>query len=114
MRLMNYRLALFTSALVMCTALPVHSAEYKTVPVSVNEAGQLTTVGGTVVPYKEVTLTAQIPGQVETVAGREGEQVKTGQVVVSINDDALQAAKRAANAQLIAAEASLRASITST
>lgn len=101
-------LFIFTAALVMCSADPVKAAEYKTVPVSVNEAGQLTTVGGTVIPYKEVTLTAQVPGQVNKVAGREGDQVKTGQVVVSINDDALQAARRAANAQLIAAEASLR------
>ena len=84
------------------------SAEYRTAPVTIERAGHLTTVGGTVVPYKEVTLTAQVPGQVKVVAGREGDNVTTGQVVVAINDDELQARKRAAEAAMLAADAGMR------
>ncbi len=86
----------------------LQAQQYRTAPVTVDRTGHLTTVGGTVVPYKEVTLTAQIPGQVEKVAGREGDPARSGQVMVAINDDALQANKRAAEAQLISAEAALR------
>lgn len=88
--------------------LPAAATEGRTVQVTSERAGHLTTVGGTVVPYKEVTLTAQIPGQVKSVAGREGDSVTTGQVAVSINDDELQAMKRSAQAALLAAEAGMR------
>ncbi len=96
------------AALAILAATGVAQAQYRTVPVTVDRSGHLTTVGGTVVPYKEVTLVAQIPGQVKMVAGREGDPAKAGDVMVSINDDELQAKRRAANAQLISAEASLR------
>ena len=81
--------------------------QYRTAPVIVDTTGNFTTVGGTVVPYKEVTLTAQFPGQIESVAGREGDPARAGQVMVAINDDVLQASKRAAEAQLSAAEVAL-------
>lgn len=84
------------------------AADYRTAPVTIERAGHLTTVGGTVVPYKEVTLTAQVPGQIKTVGGREGDPAAAGQVMVAINDDALQASRRAAEAQLQSAEAELR------
>lgn len=99
-----------TIALFAATILSTAAAAegIRTAPVTVDRTGHLTTVGGTVVPYKEVTLTAQIPGQVKSVAGREGDPAQAGQVMVAINDDALQASKRAAEAQLMSAEASLR------
>lgn len=84
------------------------AAEYRTVPVTTERSNHMTTIGGTVIPYKEVTLTAQVPGTVKLLAGREGDSVQAGQVVVAINDDELQAMKRAAEAQLTAAEAGLR------
>ncbi|MGD9667592.1 MAG: efflux RND transporter periplasmic adaptor subunit [Hyphomicrobiaceae bacterium] len=99
--------AIAAAALVLASSV-LQAEQFRTAPVTVDRTGHLTTVGGTVVPYKEVTLTAQIPGQVEKVAGREGDPARAGQVMVAINDDALQASKRAAEAQLIAAEASLR------
>lgn len=101
------RTAIAAATLVLVST-GLNAQQYRTAPVTVDRTGHLTTVGGTVVPYKEVTLTAQIPGQVKTVAGREGDPARAGQVMVAINDDALQASKRAAEAQLIAAEASLR------
>jgi len=76
--------------------------------VEVAPAGLITTVSGSVVPFKEVALAAQVPGQVKKVAGREGDNVTTGEELIVINDDAIQAQRRAAMASLYAAEAELR------
>ena len=65
------RTAIAFAVLAVCAA-GAQAQQYQTAPVTVDRTGHLTTVGGTVIPYKEVTLTAQIPGQVEKVAGREG------------------------------------------
>ncbi|MGD9785159.1 MAG: efflux RND transporter periplasmic adaptor subunit [Hyphomicrobiaceae bacterium] len=100
--------ALAAALLVSTVPVVAEAADYRTAPVTVERSGHMTTVGGTVVPYKEVTLTAQIPGQVKLVAGREGDPARTGQVMVAINDDELQAQRRAAEAALMSAEASLR------
>ena len=35
--------------------------------------GGAVSLGGTVVPYKEATLAAQLPGRVESIAGEEGD-----------------------------------------
>ena len=65
-------------------------------------------VGGTVVPYKEVTLAAQLPGSVEYVGGREGERFAKGDLLVVLDDDELLARRRNAEAQFRNAEARLR------
>ena len=57
-------------------------------------------LGGTVIPLKEVTLSAQIPGVVQTLAGEEGDSFTAGAELVTIKDDELQAKKRAAEAQV--------------
>ncbi|GAB6068907.1 efflux RND transporter periplasmic adaptor subunit [Thiomicrorhabdus hydrogeniphila] len=56
-------------------------------------------LGGTVIPFKEVTLTAQMPGQVNYVSGIEGDGFKAGTLIISIDDDALRAQRKAAMAQ---------------
>ena len=73
------------------------------VTVGVAPHGGYVILGGTVIPLKEVTLSAQIPGVVQTLAGEEGDSFSTGETLVSINDDELQAKKRAVEAQLAAA-----------
>ncbi len=65
-------------------------------------------IGGTIIPFKEVTLSAQIPGRVQYIAGSEGDFFKKGSLLVAINDDDLVAKRRAALAQLANAEANLR------
>ena len=70
-------------------SLCAQAAEYRTAPVTIDNTGHLTTVGGTVVPYKEVTLTAQIPGQVTMVAGRERDPTKAGQAIVATTVNSL-------------------------
>lgn len=66
------------------------------------------TVGGTVIPFKQVTLTAQSPGRVTYLAGIEGHRAKSGDVLLQIGDDTIQAQRRAALAQIQQAEAALR------
>lgn len=70
--------------------------------------GGSVSLGGTVVPYKEVTFSAQIPGRVETIAGEEGDSFEEGAELISINVDDLLAQRRAAWANLANAESALR------
>ena len=65
-------------------------------------------LGGTVIPYKEVTMTAQIPGAVEYLAGAEGDFFEAGQVLVAIDDSELLAKRNAVLAQMANADAVLR------
>ena len=70
------------------------------ITVGVAPHGGYVILGGTVIPLKEVTLAAQIPGRVEAIAGEEGESFKAGDILLTIDDDDLQAKKQAAEAQL--------------
>ncbi|BCU07618.1 efflux RND transporter periplasmic adaptor subunit [Allochromatium tepidum] len=65
-------------------------------------------LGGTVVPYKEVTLAAQLPGRVTFIAGREGDRFEQDELLVAIGDEELVAKRRALLAQMAAADAQLR------
>ncbi|KAF0118516.1 MAG: RND family efflux transporter MFP subunit [Rhodospirillaceae bacterium] len=87
---------------------PTMAAEYRTATVTTTEVGHTSTVGGTVVPYKEVNLSAQIPGQVTFIAGAEGDSFTSGAPLIRIDDAQIQAQRRSALAQITNAEASLR------
>ena len=65
-------------------------------------------IGGSVVPYRSVTLAAQLPGRVKYVAGVEGDAFKKGDLLVALDEDELLAKRAAAYAQYTAAEAELR------
>lgn len=65
-------------------------------------------LGGTVVPYKEVTLAAQLPGRVKQLAGIEGDSFAEGTLLVSIDESELLAQRNSAYAQLANAQADLR------
>ncbi|MEA3242142.1 MAG: efflux RND transporter periplasmic adaptor subunit, partial [Pseudomonadota bacterium] len=69
------------------------------VTVQASSAGNVVTLGGTVVAFRQVTLTAQIPGRVEFLAGQEGDSFKADEILVAIDDDDLLAKRRAAVAQ---------------
>ncbi|MBP6242868.1 MAG: efflux RND transporter periplasmic adaptor subunit, partial [Chromatiaceae bacterium] len=62
----------------------------------------------TVVPYKEVTLAAQMPGRVSYLAGIEGDKFKKGDLLVAIDDQELLAKRRAILAQMASADAQWR------
>lgn len=65
-------------------------------------------VGGTVIPYKEVTLAAQVPGRVRYLAGIEGDAFDKDELLVAIDDSELVAKRQALLAQIATADAQLR------
>lgn len=64
-------------------------------------------IGGTVIPYKVVTLAAQVPGRVEFIGGDVGDRTKTQQILTKINDDDLLAKRKSAIAQINKAQAAM-------
>jgi len=70
------------------------------VQVQVEKVGSTATLGGTVIPYQEVTLAAQLPGRVEYIAGHEGDWFKKSDELIRIDDDDLLAQQRSALAEL--------------
>ena len=70
------------------------------VTVGQRQAGVSTILGGTVVPFREVTLTAEMPGRVEFIAGREGDRFNQAEILVAIGDDKLVAKREQALANL--------------
>ncbi len=65
-------------------------------------------LGGSVIPYKEVTLSAQMPGRIEYLAGNEGDAFSAGTLLVRISDESLLAKRKSAIAQYDQAVASLQ------
>jgi multidrug efflux pump subunit AcrA (membrane-fusion protein) len=70
--------------------------------------GAAVSLGGTVIPFKDVTFSAQIPGRIKSIAGEEGDHFESGAELIAINDDELLAQRRSAWANLANAEAALR------
>jgi multidrug efflux pump subunit AcrA (membrane-fusion protein) len=103
----HYRMNKFGD-LVRATGSDGSDATPSVVTVNERRAGVSMILGGTVVPFKEVTLTAQIPGRVEFVAGQEGDRFERGTLLAAINDDELLARRQQAVANLNAAEYTLR------
>ena len=65
-------------------------------------------LGGTVVPAREVTIAAQLPGRVEYIAGEEGDSFEKNAKLVALDDDELLAKRQAAIAQIANADAAMR------
>ncbi|MEG3640399.1 efflux RND transporter periplasmic adaptor subunit [Magnetococcus sp. PR-3] len=96
------------SAPTVLAAAPMHAGTYKTVVVGTAQSGAHTMLGGTVVPLKEVSFSAQMPGRVEFIAGVEGKSFEKDTVLVALDEDDLLAKRRAAYAQYLKAKASFR------
>jgi len=86
----------------------VPASAWQIMTVESADFGNKVTIGGTVIPYKEVTLAAQVPGRVQYIAGAEGDAFNANNLLLSIDDDDLVAKRRAALAQLSNAESGLR------
>ncbi|MGV6816832.1 MAG: efflux RND transporter periplasmic adaptor subunit [Thiotrichales bacterium] len=99
------------AVLALCTAMILATtdvlAEPQTYTVESAQAFRTATVGGTVIPYKEVTLSAQIPGRIKQIAGKAGDTFATGTVLVAIDDSVLRAKRQAVQAQIANAKAAL-------
>ena len=78
------------------------------ITVGVAPHGGSVVLGGSVIPLKEVTLAAQIPGRVIRIAGEEGDEFAADTELVGIDDDDLQAKKSAAEAQLQSAQTAMQ------
>ena len=94
--------------LVLNFAIAAETGKDAVITVPSVPVGAAVTLGGTVVPYKEATLSAQVPGRIESISGEEGDSFESGAVLVTISDDDLLAKRRAAFANLANAEAALR------
>jgi len=77
------------------------------VTVQASSAASAVTLGGTVVAYKQVTLTAQIPGRVDLLAGTEGDKFKKDDILVAIDDSQLLAKRREVQSQIGVAQAQI-------
>ncbi len=73
----------------------------KVIPVSI-------AIAGTVAAAKSVSLSAQASGRVLAIQGKEGDLVKSGDVLLRLDDEAMQAKLRAAYAARAAAVANVR------
>ncbi len=62
-------------------------------------------LGGTVIPFKKVTISAQVGGEVNFLAGVEGDRFKAGELLVSTDDKVLLARRAAAMADFQSAMA---------
>ena len=89
------------------SATPVQG-QFLTAPVITSQTGGSATVGGTVIPFKEVTLSAQVPGRVTFIAGAEGHRAETAKCWSDRRRQPVQAQRRAAVSQVYQAEAALR------
>ncbi len=70
--------------------------------------GASTTLGGTVVPFREVAFSAQMPGRIEHISGVEGDWFRRGTTLVALNSENLLAKRQAAQANLSKARAAYR------
>jgi len=100
-----------TSTIVMTAALLLactSAQAWQLMTVESAEFSNKIKIGGTVIPYKEVTLAAQVPGRIQYIAGSEGDYFQKNNLLLSIDDDDVVARRRAALAQLANAESVLR------
>ncbi len=102
-------------AAVACTAIMLSggaiaqtSGSFETAVVTTAQIGGSATIGGTVTPFKEVTISAQIPGAVTSMAGIEGQRVAEGEVLITVDDADIVAQRNAALAQVYQAQAMLQ------
>lgn len=63
---------------------------------------------GRVEPFTEVTLANKIPGRIREVLVKEGDEVKTGQVLIRFDDDESVAGVRMAEARIATAQSEVR------
>jgi multidrug efflux pump subunit AcrA (membrane-fusion protein) len=109
MLIKNFTLISFLSAVfISASAYAQTTKSDSVITVPGVPVGATVSLGGTVVPIKEVTFSAQIPGRIESIAGEEGDLFEEAAELIAINTDDLLAKRRAAWANLANAEAALR------
>ncbi len=111
---MSKKKIILTSGICLIFSLLSISSIYAANVVNVEErsSSSRTVLGSTVIPYKEITLSAQAPGRVISISGDVGTMLSKGDLIVKIDDDDLQANRRAVLAGLESTQAVLRNSQT--
>lgn len=92
--------------LATCSFPALHAAEIIAVEASGSQSASV--LGSTVVPYKEVTLSAQFPGVIKYVAGPVGTNLQQNAVVFQVDDSELMAKRNAVVAQITMAQAGIQ------
>ncbi len=95
------------AALCLATMMPVANA-WRIIDVETQNVGNSSVLGGTVIPYKEVVLNAQMPGRVISISGSEGDSFSKNALLLSLDDDDLQAKRQAILSRIYSAESALR------
>lgn len=100
----------FSSVLLCCLGLTLGMEVFASEIITVNAQREMEQVylGGTVIPYKEVTLSAQVPGRVEFIAGEEGDSFDKGKFLITLSDASLLAKRNSAMAHYDQAIAGLQ------
>lgn len=106
MRISTSQLELLVLLLGCLLLSVVHAAEIIRVEAANSQVRSV--LGSTVIPYKEVTLSAQIPGVVKFVGGEAGSSFKEGDVIVQVDESQLIAKRNAVLAQIGIAQAALQ------
>jgi multidrug efflux pump subunit AcrA (membrane-fusion protein) len=92
-----------------CLALTFPAANaWKIIEVEQQNVGNSSVLGGTVIPYKEVVLNAQMPGRVTLISGHEGDSFRKNALLVSLDDDDLQAKRQAVLSRIYGADSALK------
>ncbi len=73
-----------------------------------SRVGAIISLGGTIIPHREVNLVAKMPGDVLFIAGEEGDSFNKGDRLASQDVDAMMAKRAQAEAQLASADAGIR------
>ena len=84
------------SGTIMSSGVMAQGSAESVITVPSVPVGAAVSLGGTVVPFKDVTFSAQIPGRIKSIAGEEGDHFKSGAEIIAINDDDLLAQRRSA------------------
>ena len=107
---LRYKLSKVARVVTMlCFAGSMSAAHaWSIIDVEKQTVGNDSVLGGTVIPYKEVVLNAQMPGRVIFIAGSEGDSFTKGALLLSLDDDALQAKRQAVLASIYSANSALR------
>lgn len=101
--------SLFTALGLIVTGYSVQAVALESVTtVEVVRQQNQVVLGGAVIPSRQVTISAQLPGRVKFIAGAEGDAFEQNAALVALGDDELHAQRRSALAAMANAEASLR------
>nr|MDP2190875.1 efflux RND transporter periplasmic adaptor subunit [Rhodoferax sp.] len=98
----------WAGALVMSVAAAQGAIQVPVVPAQVKAVGTGFELEGVIQPVKQSTISAQASGRVATLAVKAGDKVRSGQLLISIDDREAQTGVQRSQAQMAQAQAEAR------